>query len=105
VIAGRTAIPDAFRSQQVYEEFRSQALTGSSLGDPRGLVVLLREGVAAWLAWLSTGQEFIQAQSQPPHRQRGPALLSDEVHAAVVRVLATMVLGGGSHSYYQGMNS
>ncbi len=76
-----------------YEELRRRVLAGTSVGGPFGLVLLLREGLAAWMARGSAGAAPVEPAADPDRRGAAP-LVSDEIHAAVVRVLAGMALGG-----------
>ncbi len=74
-----------------YEDLRRRVLTGSVFGGASGLVLCLREGLAAWMARGAVGA----APSAPAgHPVRGAApRVANEIHAAVVRVLASMALG------------
>ena len=83
------------RPQELYEEIRCLAITGSALGGRHGLVVLLREGLAAWLARRAVCSDPVETES-PPDRHVGAAPVTDEIQAGMVRVLASMALG--SHS-------
>lgn len=87
-----TAPGDGDRSQALYEELRGQAIAGSAAGGRLGLVVLLREGVAAWLARRSSCSDWVETAA-PADRRAGAALVSDQVQAGMIRVLASMVLG------------
>lgn len=75
-----------------YEELRTGALASVSPGSHFGLIVLLHEGVAAWIATAST-----QSATEAPARKEtlvAPAaapLIGDGIHAAMVAVLANMV--------------
>jgi hypothetical protein len=71
-----------------YEALRRRVLAGSVFGGPTGLVLFLREGLAAWMARGAAG-----AAADPERRGAAP-LVADAIHAAVVRVLASMALGG-----------
>ncbi len=75
-----------------YEELRRRVLTGSAVGGARGLVLLLRAGLAAWMAHAAPGATVVEPTVHP---ERGAAVprVSDGIHAAVVRVLASMALG------------
>ena len=73
-----------------YEELRRRVLAGSTTGSHFGLVVLLREGVAAWMARGAVASTA--DRSAPTDRWAAAPMLSDEVHAGVVRVLAGMAL-------------
>jgi hypothetical protein len=77
-------------SVAAYEQLRSRVLAGSGCGSAFGLVLLRREGIAAWVARGS-------ARSAPvalavPDRDAAAHVGSDEIHAGVVRVLANMAL-------------
>jgi hypothetical protein len=83
--------PDRFRV--TYEELRGRVLAGAPFGGAFGLVLLLREGLAAWMAGGSAGSVPV-APAVELDRRAAASLVSDEIHAAVVRVLASMALGG-----------
>jgi hypothetical protein len=72
-----------------YEALRAQVLTSSTAGSPTGLLVLLRQGVAAWIARRSAC-----SSPAPAAARTATPLVGDEIHAAIVRVLASMVLDG-----------
>jgi len=72
-----------------YETLRQNVLAGASCGGHVGLVLLLREGLAAWMVRRPAGSGPIE----PEQRVAAP-ILSNEIDAAVVRVLANMALGG-----------
>ena len=75
-----------------YEALRRRVLAGTPGGSAGGLVVLLRDGLAAWMARGSAGAAAVEAAG--PARRGAAPIVSDEIHAAVVRVLASMALGG-----------
>ena len=75
-----------------YEDLRRRGLAGVPFGGHVGLVVLLREGIVAWMTRGSGGAAPVEAAG--PARGGAAPLVSDEIHAAVVRVLASMALGG-----------
>ena len=75
-----------------YEALRRRVLAGSVFGGPAGLVLFLREGLAAWMARGSAGAAAVEAAD--PERRGAAPLVADAIHAAVVRVLASMALGG-----------
>ena len=58
-----------------YEALRTHVLTGSTLSRPAGLVVLLRQGMAAW----------------PASRTATPQV-ADEMQVALVQILVSMAL-------------
>jgi hypothetical protein len=80
-------------SVEAYEELRDHVLSGSSCSSHSGLVLLLRQGVAAWVAQRSVCTASLQPAAVPEPHAAAP-LASDELHADVVRVLANMALAG-----------
>jgi len=71
-----------------YEALRRSVLAGASAGGPGGLVLLQREGLAAWMTSGAVSAAPVEAA------QRGAApVLANEVDASVVQVLASMALG------------
>jgi len=93
VIAAPTRTGGGDRSQARYEEIRRCALTGAPLGGRDGVVVLVREGLAAWLARRSVSTDVVETGS-PPDRHLGAVPVTDELQTGLVRVLASMALGG-----------
>jgi hypothetical protein len=75
-----------------YEELRHRVLAGTSFGGHGGLALLLREGLAAWMARGPAGAAPVEPAVAPDRRGAAP-IVSDGIHAAVVRVLASMALG------------
>jgi len=71
-----------------YEALRRSELAGVSCGGHVGLMLLRREGLAAWMSSGAGGT----APVAPERRVAAPSMI-DESDAAVVRVLATMALG------------
>jgi hypothetical protein len=92
VTAAKVAAIADDRSQELYEEIRCHAVTSSALGGRLGMVVLLREGLVAWLAGRRICSDSVE--SRPHDWQVGAAAISDEIQACMVRVLASMALGG-----------
>jgi len=74
-----------------YEEVRAHILVGSPGGQHFGLVVLLREGIAAWIERRAT---CWGPASATPDRAGRPPLLSEQLHAEIVRVLVSIALNG-----------
>lgn len=76
-----------------YEGLRRSVLGAAPVGGHGGLVLLLREGLTAWMAAVAPGAAAVEP---PGHPDRGAAAarVSDAIHAAVVRVLASMALSG-----------
>jgi hypothetical protein len=86
-----TPVADAFLVDAgvAYEELRSHVLTGD--GNGVGLILLLREGLAAWLE--GRGTRRCPSEVRPGLRTYAAAPVpSDPIHS--VRVLASMVLAG-----------
>ena len=73
-----------------YEELRRRVLAGASFGGPGGLVLLRREGLVAWMTRGAAGAAPVEAADAAGEA----ALVSNEIHIAVVRVLVSMALGG-----------
>ncbi len=90
-----TAAPAAPPGQDpfgaAYEELRRRVLAGSAVGGPFGLVLLLREGLAAWMVRGVACAAPVEPAADPARRGAAP-LVPDQIHAAVVRVLASMAL-------------
>lgn len=78
--------PDMFGA--AYEALRRSMLAGASGGGHVGLVLLLREGLAAWM---SSGA--VAATPGAPERHGVAPIMADESDAAMVRVLAALALG------------
>jgi hypothetical protein len=74
-----------------YEELRSHVRAGSAFGSHLGLVLLLREGLAAWMARCSATRVEPTAN---PERPAVAPVVTDEIHAGLVRVLANIALAG-----------
>lgn len=77
-----------------YEELRLRVLAGSSCGGHVGLVVLVREGVAAWLARPLASRSPIQSTTLGGGGGGGAAAvaMSDDFHASVIHVLANIAV-------------
>ena len=116
-----TGPADARDASEAYERLRRLVIGGANSGECVGLVVVLREGVAAWLATrlsrliaeearlrasvprvldeLQAGVVRTPVAGPPPDAEGArlrafiPRVL-DELHAGVVRTLATMALAG-----------
>ncbi len=73
-----------------YEELRSHVLTGSPRGGHFGLVLLLREGVAAWIDRCPACSA--PASPAAPDRAVPTPLVSQQLHADIARVLASIAL-------------
>ena len=81
-----------YPSVGAYEQLRSRVLAGSACGSSFGLVLLRREGIAAWMARGSARSAPVAPAA--PDRDAAAPVGSDEIHAGVVRVLASMALAG-----------
>jgi len=80
---------------RAYEALRSHVLAGSSAASHAGHLVLLRHGVAAWMArrLALTGNHAAWACPAPAAARTTTLLVGEEIQAALVRVLASMALG------------
>lgn len=95
IAACEIAVSDGASSRVTYEELRGLAVAGSPCGGWLGLVVLLREGLAAWFALgvVRSDPARTAARLDPPAQIPRPSG-AGEIHTGLVRVLASMVLGG-----------
>ena len=84
----------ADQSQARYEALRCHAVTGATAVGRPGLVVLLREGLAAWWVWCAVGAAGVETAPPPARPAAGALVVADEGQAGIIRVLASMVLGG-----------
>ena len=92
---GHTASGGADVSVAVYEQLRLHVHAGATApGGHCGLVVLRREGMAAWMAWRTTGAAAPEPVTAHPRPVSAP-LAADELHASLVRVLASLAMSGG----------
>ena len=91
---GHTARGGSDVSVAVYEQLRLHVHEGGTApGGHCGLVVLRREGLAAWMAWRMTGAvapESVTAYQRPV----SAPLAADDLHASLVRVLASLAMSG-----------
>jgi len=72
-----------------YEALRRGVLAGASFGGHVGVVLLLREGLAAWMT-----RGAACAAPVEPERRVVARIMCNETEAAMVTVLANMALGG-----------
>jgi hypothetical protein len=93
VIAAHTPSPGRDVFGAAYEELRRRVLTGSAVAGARGLVLLLRDGLAAWMSHVTPGAT-VSERAEPPDRGAAAPRVSDALHAAVVCVLTSMALDG-----------
>ena len=75
-----------------YETLRCHTMQRDGLVARHGLAVLLRRGVAAWMAAWSVVPAAPVLRSPPDERQ-DPCPWPDSTNAELVRLLATMALG------------
>jgi hypothetical protein len=80
--------------QTAYEVLRNHVLTSASAsaGGHAGLVVLLRQGLAAWMARRFACVDPAPIATRTSTPCTSTSLLSGAIHADIVRVLASMVL-------------
>ena len=76
---------------EAYEELRSHRRAGSACGRHFGLVLLLREGVAAWIAHRAADPARSADSTASAHTVPAPAL-PEQLHVEIVRVLADIAL-------------
>jgi len=74
-----------------YEQLRSHRLAGSPGGPHFGLVVLLREGIAAWIERRAT---CLGLAAPSATRPVPGSLRCEQLHAEIVHVLADIALQG-----------
>jgi hypothetical protein len=74
-----------------YELLRSGALEDGAAGGHFGLVILLREGVAAWMTH-APSQPTTVVRVTAKDRPAAAALIADGLRADMVLVLASMVM-------------
>jgi hypothetical protein len=80
-------------SVAAYENLRRHVLAGTAFGSPFGLVLLLREGLVAWVSRGATSTAALEPAADREPRALAPNV-SDGIRASVVQVLASMVLRG-----------
>jgi hypothetical protein len=80
---------DAQACLRAYEALRNHVLTGA--GSHAGLIVLLRQGVAAWMA-----RRLACPCPAPGAARTTTLLLGEEIDLALVRVLASMALAASA---------
>lgn len=85
--AGSPSTTESDTSVAAYEAVRAHVLTGGVTGSHSGLLLLLRQGVAAWI---SRSSSFTPEPAAAPPLPMAP--FTNELHAAVVRVLASMAM-------------
>jgi hypothetical protein len=78
----------------VYEQLRRYMHEGGTApGGHCGLVLLRRAGLAAWMAWRMMGAAA-SAPVTAPQRPVSVPLPADDLHASLVRVLASLAMSG-----------
>jgi hypothetical protein len=83
-----------------YEQLRSDVLAGSPRGGHLGLVLLLREGVAAWI----DRRPACSPRGAPPaaaDRVGAAPLVSQQLHASFARVLASIALAAREETRHE----
>ena len=86
-----TVARDGDPAQVAYEALRGLVIAGAVSGR-LGLVVLRREGLAAWMSRRTTDADPVTAVPSAPDGAGVPRV-SDDIPAGLVRVLASMALG------------
>lgn len=78
-----------------YEELRRRVLAGAGACDcDHRQIFLLREGIVAWIARGTNSTAPVNLTADRDIDVTAP-VLSDEIHAGMVRVLANMALAAG----------
>ena len=72
-----------------YEQLRAHVLEGTTAG-VFGLIVLMREGVAAWLAHAAAPPSTAITHAKNP--LAATPIVSDDIHADLICVLANMAM-------------
>ena len=80
-------------SVAAYEHLRRLVLAGTVFSSHFGLILLRREGLAAWISRGATWSAPLDPAAQPEPRAAAPNL-PDQIHASVVQVLASLALRG-----------
>ncbi len=93
MIAAPAAPPGHDPFGAAYEALRRSVLGDAPGGGHVGLVPLLREGLTGWMAPVARGA-VAAAPTGHPERWVAASRGSDAIHAAVVRVLVSLALGG-----------
>ncbi len=88
---GAATLREDHSTVAAYEQLRTQVLEGAPFGGHFGLIVLLREGVAAWIARRSVCSTPTQPATGSHHGWVTPRL-DDADQASIVRVLASMAM-------------
>jgi len=74
-----------------YEQLRNSVLEGGNPSGCGGLVILLREGIAAWMVHASTRPATIAVPGAESRHAPAPDL-ANSVDADLIAVLASMVM-------------
>jgi len=80
---------------QAYEALRAQAIGRTPTVTPRGLALLRRAGLAAWMPACAPLTSAVMAAPSGGDRQRTPLVAVD---AELVRILTEMALGSQRRS-------
>jgi hypothetical protein len=75
-----------------YEDLRGRVLGGSAAGRYFDLQLLIREGIAAWMARCSGRTVPHVLPKDPALRVAAAPMMLDEIHACPVRGLASIAL-------------
>jgi hypothetical protein len=80
-------------SVAAYENLRRHVLAGTAFGGRFGLILILQEGVAAWVSRCATSSASLEPARDAEPCAAAPKV-SDGMRASVVQVLASMVFRG-----------
>jgi hypothetical protein len=87
-----SALPPSRDSVAAYEDLRGCVLTGSTAGKHFDLQLLIREGIAAWMTRCPSCAVPHVPPANPVLGVATAPLVFDEIHAGLVRGLASMAL-------------
>jgi hypothetical protein len=78
---------------EAYEALRAHVVSGVALSEPTDLVLLLRDGVAAWMRQAARAVVRVSTTAAPAS---GALAAPQQIHAGIVQVLANMALAAGT---------
>lgn len=93
IIPNLLRVPASEPLAKQYELLRSRVLYGAGAGSHTGMVLLRRNGVAAWMRQVSATDE--RPATRPSQREARSASVGGELPSGLVRVLANMAIGHG----------
>jgi hypothetical protein len=82
-----------------YEDLRGGVLTGSTAGKHFDLQLVIREGIAIWMTRSPSRAVPHVPPDEPAIRVASAPIVLDEIHARLVRGLASMALASRRHTH------